>query len=121
MGDDDLNAAPASRSGGTPDIGSQLDALWQLASVARAWGGEPGTVLTERAERVARLHGFDLGTTTTTQAASVVAEISLAMCQAFPGLQCTGLHINPRPLKLAAENIAAENQQDRVELRRQSF
>src|SRR5881397_2577285 len=74
MGDDNLNAAPVSRSVGMPDIGTELEALWQLASVARARGGDPGTVLTERAER-APGYGFDLGATTPTHASSLVAEI----------------------------------------------
>jgi SAM-dependent methyltransferase len=193
MDEDDLKAASVSRSGGIPDLETRLDALWELASVARAWGGEPGTVLTELAQRVARLCGFDLEATTMSEAASLVAgirsqlqlaaelaegrsspgwnppddatlqaqglasrriadligelaavnldlgrqlaapgarfldvgvgvaQISLGMCQAFPQLQCIGLDINPRPLSLAADNIAVEKQQARVELRLQSI
>ena len=75
MADDDLNAARVPPSSVMPDIETQLEAVWALAAVARAWGGEPGAALTERADRVARVHGFDLGSTASTQRESLVAEI----------------------------------------------
>ncbi len=47
-----------------------------------------------------------------------VAQISIELCRRYPLLQVTGVDINRRPLRLAAENVAAENLSDRIDLRR---
>lgn len=58
-----------------PDLAQRFDTLWELAALARAWGGEPGNALTDRATRVADLHGFIPAGSTVEQRATVVEAI----------------------------------------------
>ena len=166
-----------------------MDAVWQLAALARALGGDPDAVLTGLSAAVAVAAGLEVDVpaeqqraqllneiranlqqaatfaagaslpgwdpdddTLTTQgrasrrvAALIaevvagqfpemadqlaaegahfldvgvgVAQISIELCRRYPQLQVTGVDINPRPLRLAGENVAAENLSDRIDLR----
>jgi SAM-dependent methyltransferase len=75
MDDEDPDGTSSPSVWTVPDLSARMDAMWELAAIARAWAGQPGDALAERAARVAQLHGFESGATTPAHQASVVAEI----------------------------------------------
>jgi len=175
--------------GSPPDLADRLDAVWQLAAVARALGGDSDALLTGLSAAVADAAGLDVDglteqqreqvvneiRTTLHQAATFaagstlpgwdpdddtlttqgrasrrvaglitdvvagrfpeladhlaapgarfldvgvgVAQISIELCRRYPLLHVTGVDINARPLRLAADNLAAADLNDRIDLR----
>ena len=182
-------ASTRTPQGSPPDLADRLDAVWQLAAVARALGGDSDALLTGLSAAVADAAGLEVDglteqqreqvlneiRTTLHQAATFaagstlpgwdpdddtlttqgrasrrvadlitdvvagrfpeladhlaapgarfldvgvgVAQISIELCRRYPLLHVTGVDINARPLRLAADNVAAADLNDRIDLR----
>jgi SAM-dependent methyltransferase len=151
-------ASTRTPQGSPPDLADRLEAVWQLAAVARALGGDSDALLTGLSAAVADAAGSTLpgwdpdDDTLTTQGRASrrvadlitdvvagrfpeladhlaapgarfldvgvgVAQISIELCRRYPLLQVTGVDINARPLRLAADNVAAADLNDRIDLR----